>query len=117
MKITMSPLRSLTHFYVERLSTTMLDEELSVILGFDDLISEVTLRSVDLDTALAFDRNRLGMRHSSMQPVKDYCFALNLLALNDECRSLMGMASPEVPDPTGSPATPWYDHGVQVIRR
>jgi catechol 2,3-dioxygenase-like lactoylglutathione lyase family enzyme len=53
-------------------------------LGGGARIGQITLRTNDLDQALAFYRDRLGMRLLSIQPVKKFGFTLYFLALTDE---------------------------------
>ena len=53
-------------------------------LGGGARIGQITLRTNDLDQALGFYRDRLGMRLLSIQPVEDFGFALYFLAFTDE---------------------------------
>ncbi len=53
-------------------------------LGGGARIGQITLRVADLDAALAFYRDRLGMALLSIQPVPDYGFTLYFLAFTEE---------------------------------
>lgn len=53
-------------------------------LGGDARIGQITLRVADLDAALGFYRDRLGMSLLSIQPVPDYGFTLYFLAFTEE---------------------------------
>ena len=59
-------------------------------LGGDARIGQITLRTTDIELALAFYRDRLGMRLLSIQPLKAYGFTLYFLAFTEE--------QPPVPD-------------------
>lgn len=53
-------------------------------LGGGARIGQITLRTSDLDQALAFYRDRLDMRLLSIQPVEKFSFTLYFLAFTDE---------------------------------
>lgn len=53
-------------------------------LGGGARIGQVTLRAKNLEAALGFYRDRLGMTLLSIQPVPDYGFTLYFLAFTDE---------------------------------
>jgi len=53
-------------------------------LGGGARIGQITLRTSNLDQALAFYRDRLGMHLLSIQPVQDFGFSLYFLAFTDE---------------------------------
>ena len=53
-------------------------------LGGGARIGQITLRTMNLETALAFYRDRLGMTLLSIQPVPDYGFTLYFLAFTEE---------------------------------
>lgn len=54
------------------------------VLGGGARVGQITLRTKNLDAALAFYRDRLGMTLLSIQPVTDYGFTLYFLAFTDE---------------------------------
>lgn len=60
------------------------DGDPSALLGGGARIGQITLRVADLEAALAFYRDRLGMTLLSVQPVVDYGFTLYFLAFTDE---------------------------------
>lgn len=53
-------------------------------LGGGARIGQITLRTTDIESALAFYRDRLGMRLLSIQPLKAYGFTLYFLAFTEE---------------------------------
>ncbi len=53
-------------------------------LGGGARIGQITLRTTDIEAALAFYRDRLGMQLMSIQPVAAYGFTLYFLAFTDE---------------------------------
>jgi catechol 2,3-dioxygenase-like lactoylglutathione lyase family enzyme len=60
------------------------DGDMEAVLGGGAGIGQITLRTADLDGALGFYRDRLGMKLLSIQPVRDYGFTLYFLAFTDE---------------------------------
>lgn len=53
-------------------------------LGGDARIGQITLRTTNIESALAFYRDQLGMRLLSIQPLKAYGFSLYFLAFTEE---------------------------------
>lgn len=60
------------------------DGDPEVVLGGGARIGQITLRIADLDSALGFYRDRLGMMLLSIQPVMAYGFTLYFLAFTGE---------------------------------
>ena len=63
---------------------TKVDGDPAKPIGGGARIGQITLRTSNLDQALAFYRDRLQMRLLSIQPVADYGFMLYFLAFTDE---------------------------------
>ncbi|MEM8949428.1 MAG: VOC family protein, partial [Pseudomonadota bacterium] len=60
------------------------DGDPAAALGGGARIGQITLRVKDLEAALSFYRDRLGMTLLSIQPVTDYGFTLYFLAFTEE---------------------------------